>query len=89
MTCSQNSVLQALIEASSAGSNTPTYKFVVNSTIIQQAGATDGVSNGRRGMHSAIGSYWNTEKDGTWSYKWEGAEKKGMDVVVVVTWIGL
>ena len=40
-------------------------------------------------MHSAIGSYWNTEKDGTWSYKWEGAEKKGMDVVVVVTWIGL
>lgn len=40
-------------------------------------------------MHSAIGAYWNNERDGTWNYKWEGAETRGMDVVVCVTWIGV
>jgi dynein light chain Tctex-type 1 len=40
-------------------------------------------------MHSAVGAFWNTEKDGTLSYKWDGAEKKGMDVVVSVNWIGI
>ena len=40
-------------------------------------------------MHSAVGAYWNNEKDGTWSFKWEGAEAKGMDIVISITWIGL
>ncbi|KAI9697549.1 MAG: hypothetical protein M1820_007748 [Bogoriella megaspora] len=44
---------------------------------------------GRRGMHSATGAFWNNEKDGMWSYKYDGAPKLGMDVVVCVMWIAL
>jgi hypothetical protein len=44
---------------------------------------------GRRGMHSASGAYWNNERDGMWSYKYEGGEGKGMDIVVSVMWIGV
>lgn len=68
---------------------------MVNSTIIQHtapgaAGSEgEGGSAGRRGMHSAAGAYWNNEKDGMWSYKYEGGEKRGMDVVVMVMWVGL
>jgi dynein light chain Tctex-type 1 len=40
-------------------------------------------------MHSASGAYWNNERDGFWSFKWEGGEKRGMDVVVVVYWIAV
>lgn len=78
------------------------YKFAVNSTIIQhlsdpREGGEDGVSMGgegekkvgRRGMHSASGAYWNNEKDGMWSYKYEGGVDKGMDVVVSVMWIAV
>ena len=43
---------------------------------------------GRRGMHSATGAYWNNEKDGMWSYKYEG-EAKGLDVVVSVVWVSM
>lgn len=42
---------------------------------------------GRRGMHSATGAYWNNETDGMWSYKWEGGEEHGMDVVLMVIWV--
>jgi hypothetical protein len=44
---------------------------------------------GRRGMHSASGAYWNNERDGMWSFKYEGGESKGMDIVVSVMWIGV
>lgn len=40
-------------------------------------------------MHSASGAYWNNEKDGMWSHKYEGGESKGMDVVVSVMWIAV
>ena len=46
-------------------------------------------SVGRRGMHSASGAYWNNERDGMWSFKYEGGEGKGMDIVVSVMWIGV
>jgi len=39
-------------------------------------------------MHSATGAYWNNEKDGTWSHKFE-EEKKGFDVVISVIWISV
>ncbi|KAK5710564.1 hypothetical protein LTR15_012893 [Elasticomyces elasticus] len=80
------------------------YKFCVNSTIIQHlsdprpaaaegATASEGVEEpkkvGRRGMHSASGAYWNNEKDGMWSHKYEGGEGKGMDIVVSVMWIAV
>lgn len=44
---------------------------------------------GRRGMHSATGAYWNEETDGMWSFKWEGGEGRGMDVVVSVIWVAV
>ncbi|KAI9892223.1 MAG: hypothetical protein M1814_001682 [Vezdaea aestivalis] len=44
---------------------------------------------GRRGMHSATGAYWNNEKDGMWSFKYEGGEEKGLDVVVCVIWMSM
>jgi hypothetical protein len=44
---------------------------------------------GRRGMHSASGAYWNNERDGMWSYKYEVGEGKGMDIVISVMWIAV
>lgn len=43
----------------------------------------------RRGMHSATGAYWNTERDGMWSYKYEGGEARGFDVVICVLWMAV
>ena len=40
-------------------------------------------------MHAASGAYWNNEKDGMWSFKYEAAEGKGLDVVVGVVWVWL
>jgi len=68
----------------------PAYKYIANSTIIQHIGSpSEPEKHGRRGMHSAVGAFWNNEKDGTYSYKWEAAEKKGMDIVITVTWIAI
>jgi hypothetical protein len=54
------------------------------------ATGTDGKPHvGRRGMHSATGAYWNEETDGMWSYKYEGGEGKGMDVIIMLIWIAL
>ena len=51
---------------------------------------TDGEKKvGRRGMHSASGAYWNNERDGMWSHKYEGGEGRGMDIVISVMWIGV
>ncbi|KAJ9156151.1 Dynein light chain [Pleurostoma richardsiae] len=117
-----NSVLKALIsESTPSGASAPSFKFAVNSTIVQhlvptsqlnksrgtstgagagadeasvststEATATDGKPHvGRRGMHSATGAYWNEKTDGMWSYKYDGGEGKGMDVVIMVIWIAL
>lgn len=54
------------------------------------ATATDGKPHvGRRGMHSATGAYWNEETDGMWSYKYDGGETKGMDVVIMLIWVSI
>lgn len=99
----QGKILSSLISESKPA-NAPAdaqapFKFAVNSTIIQhlsdpRSTGSDGASGeagkvGRRGMHSASGAYWNTEKDGMWSFKYEGGEAKGMDVVVSVMWIAI
>lgn len=52
-------------------------------------GANAGSGGARRGMHSATGAYWNTEKDGMWSYKYEGGEARGFDVVICVIWMAV
>ncbi|KAI0471335.1 Tctex-1 [Xylaria cf. heliscus] len=117
-----NSILRAVIsESTPAGLQTPAFKYVVNSTIVQHlvptaalnkpkggsdskadephistssdasgATATDGKPHvGRRGMHSATQAFWNEKTDGMWSFKYDGGEGKGMDVVVSVIWIGI
>ena len=124
--CSQNSILRSLIsESSPTGGGSPSFKYAVNSTIIQhlvptsalkakaaqasslasaekddvkistsdaktEATGTDGKPHvGRRGMHSATGAYWNEKTDGMWSFKYEGGENKGLDVVISVIWISI
>ncbi len=124
LTCvsSQNSILRSLISESSPAGGSPSYKYAVNSTIIQhlvptsalnrgkvgqetslpnaeatistsdknEATGTDGKPHvGRRGMHSATGAYWNEKTDGMWSFKYEGGEGKGLDVVISVIWISI
>ncbi|QUC23097.1 uncharacterized protein UV8b_07338 [Ustilaginoidea virens] len=55
-----------------------------------EATATDGKPHvGRRGMHSATGAYWDEKKDGMWTFKYDGGESKGMDVVIMLIWIGI
>jgi hypothetical protein len=55
-----------------------------------EATATDGKPHvGRRGMHSATGAYWDEKKDGMWTFKYDGGEGKGMDVIVMLIWIGI
>ncbi|ETS74648.1 hypothetical protein PFICI_13132 [Pestalotiopsis fici W106-1] len=52
--------------------------------------STDGKPHvGRRGMHSATQAFWNEKTDGMWSFKYDGGEGKGMDVVVSVIWIAV
>lgn len=61
-----------------------------DSAATAMATATDGKPHvGRRGMHSATGAYWNEDTDGMWSYKYDGGEAKGMDVVIMLIWIAL
>jgi len=120
-----NSILRSLISESSPAGGTPSFKYAVNSTIIQhlvptstlnkskpaqdssakaeesdakistsdvktEATGTDGKPHvGRRGMHSATGAYWNEKTDGMWSFKYEGGEGKGLDVVISVIWISI
>lgn len=51
---------------------------------------TDGKPHvGRRGMHSATQAFWNEKSDGMWSFKYDGGEGKGMDVVISVIWIAI
>jgi dynein light chain Tctex-type 1 len=95
LTPMQQNILQSLIDkTSTTGTDNektqPPYKYIVNSTVIQHIGSpSEPEKHGRRGMHSAVGAYWNNEKDGTYSYKWEGAEKKGMDIVIAITWVAI
>ncbi|KAJ5951263.1 uncharacterized protein N7479_009676 [Penicillium vulpinum] len=93
-----NTVLKALITATAPteASKPPPYRFTVNSTIVQQGvidpsvAANGTLSNaGKRGMHSASGAFWDVNRDGMWTFKYPGAEERGMDVVVCVTWFAV
>jgi hypothetical protein len=58
---------------------------ISTSDVKKEATGTDGKPHvGRRGMHSATGAYWNDKTDGMWSFKYEGGENKGLDVVISV-----
>jgi len=65
-------------------------KVSTSSDVKTEAMSTDGRPHvGRRGMHSATGAYWNEKTDGMWSFKYEGGENKGLDVVISVIWVSL
>ncbi|TDZ39839.1 hypothetical protein C8035_v002206 [Colletotrichum spinosum] len=60
------------------------------STSTESSTNTEGKPHvGRRGMHSATGAYWDEKKDGMWSYKYDGGEGKGMDVVIMLIWVAI
>ncbi|KAK3722733.1 hypothetical protein LTR37_002304 [Vermiconidia calcicola] len=90
-----STIIQHLSDPRPAGSEAGTQ--TENSAPEKAAGGEDGVSMGadsnkrvgRRGMHSASGAYWNNERDGMWSHKYEAGEEKGMDIVISVMWIGV
>lgn len=44
---------------------------------------------GRRGMHSATGAYWDEKRDGMWTYKYDGGEGKGLDIVMMLIWVAI
>jgi dynein light chain Tctex-type 1 len=50
---------------------------------------SDSLNGEKRGMHAATGAFWDSTRDGMWSYKFDASEKKGFDVVVNIVWIGL
>ena len=66
---------------------TPPYKFAINSTVLQNSAG--GGSSEKRGMFSSVGAFWNSEKDGMWSYKYDMGEKLGLDIVMSVIWIAI
>ena len=78
-----STIIQHLSDPRSAGSEAE--------APAEESAAVEGQqkSVGRRGMHSASGAYWNNERDGMWSFKYEGGESKGMDIVVSIMWIGV
>jgi hypothetical protein len=77
-----STIIQHLSDPRSAGSEE-------GAAPAEGAGEALQKSVGRRGMHSASGAYWNNERDGMWSFKYEGGESKGMDIVVSIMWIGV
>ncbi|KAJ5893877.1 hypothetical protein N7495_005568 [Penicillium taxi] len=93
-----STTLQGLIAATapSDSSKPAPYRFTVNSTIVQQgliekSAAADGTQSnaGKRGLHSASGAFWDVKRDGMWTYKYEGAEEQGLDVVISITWFSV
>ncbi|KAJ5160493.1 uncharacterized protein N7482_007497 [Penicillium canariense] len=93
-----NTVLKSLISSTAPSDSTKPapYRFTVNSTIVQQGvidktAAADGTQSnaGKRGMHSASGAFWDVNRDGMWTFKYPGAEERGLDVVVSVTWFAV
>jgi len=81
-----NKIIESLVAATTGEGSTGQYKFAVNSTIIQNSPGHEG---GKRGMNSSVGGYWNTAKDGMWTYKYETREKAGIDVVITVIWMAV
>jgi len=78
-------IISSMIESlkTAATGSTPSYKFAVSATIIQNG--LPGAS--KRGMNVSMGAFWNSETDGLWSYKYDSGEKIGLDVVVNIIWM--
>jgi dynein light chain Tctex-type 1 len=79
-------MIESLVAATAGDEATP-YKFAVKSTIIENSAGGGGTA--KRGMNSAVGAYWNSSKDGMWTYKYDTSDKLGFEVVITVIWIAL
>ncbi|KAL5614322.1 hypothetical protein BROUX41_004428 [Berkeleyomyces rouxiae] len=44
-------------------------------------------SGARRGMHSATAAFWDDAQDGMWSFKYDGAASKGLDIIIMLVWV--
>ncbi|KAG6108688.1 hypothetical protein E4U31_007416 [Claviceps sp. LM219 group G6] len=88
-----STIVQHLVPTSSlskARGGTETKEEQPHISTSTEATATDGKPHvGRRGMHSATGAFWDEKKDGMWTFKYDGGEGKGMDVVIMLIWIGI
>lgn len=83
-----STIVQHLVPTSKL--NKPAGGAAASEEASSAATSTDGKPHvGRRGMHSATGAYWNDKTDGMWTFKYEGDESKGMDVIVMLIWIGI
>jgi len=83
-----NQIIGKMIEnlvAATTGDDATSYKFAVKSTIIENSAAG---GTAKRGMNSAVGAYWNSAKDGMWTYKYD-TDKMGFEVIITVIWIAL
>ncbi|KAK4549923.1 hypothetical protein LTR36_005224 [Oleoguttula mirabilis] len=99
--CVNSTIIQHLADPRPAGSGSsaaatqtdaPTGEAAEEGAAEEEAVTMGGEEHkkvGRRGMHSASGAYWNNEKDGMWSHKYECGEGKGMDIVISVMWIAV
>jgi hypothetical protein len=80
---------KATQESSSAKPNTSDATISTSEAKTEAVGSDGKPHVGRRGMHSATGAYWNEKTDGMWSFKYEGGESQGLDVVISVIWISI
>lgn len=87
-----STIIQHLVPTSALNKPKPaaSSSTEVKSEVKNQATDTENKPHvGRRGMHSATGAYWNEKTDGMWSYKYDGGENKGLDVVISIIWIAV
>ncbi|KAL2202935.1 hypothetical protein CC79DRAFT_1325724 [Sarocladium strictum] len=90
-----STIVQHLVPTSSlnksrGGSESKSEEPHVSTSTDGSATATDGKPHvGRRGMHSATGAFWDEKQDGMWTFKYDGGEGKGMDVVIMMMWIAV
>ncbi|KAK5133958.1 hypothetical protein LTR08_007078 [Meristemomyces frigidus] len=92
--CVNSTIIQHLSDPSQSAAGTQTDEAAEGGKAEDEESVSMGDTDerrkvGRRGMHSASGAYWNNEKDGMWSHKYEGGEGKGMDIVISVMWIAV
>ena len=85
-----STIIQHLVPTSSLNKPKPVQEQTSEPDTKPEATSTDGKPHvGRRGMHSATGAFWNEKTDGMWSYKYDGGDNKGLDVVISIIWIAI
>ncbi|MCJ1389193.1 hypothetical protein MMC18_002048 [Xylographa bjoerkii] len=83
-----STIVQNIMPSKTQSAGTSTASNVEDGAGLDGSNVVDAkASGGKRGMHSASGAYWNKEKDGSWSYKFDGGDVREFDVVITVIWV--